>query len=211
MIVFLNGPSSVGKTTIAKELQRLLREPFLCVGVDQFYMMMPERYFGVDPREEDPASQGFRWRTMTSQGVKCFALTPGPVGYSMLTGMHRAVAAIASAGNNLIVDENLIYKGQLDDYLHVLTGLAVLLVGVRCSLEEVEKREAIRGDRRRGHARGHYHLSHAIIDNNGGYDFDIDTSNATAAECAKRINEWLLGVPVPMAFNRLRDRLVYMV
>lgn len=209
MIIFMNGPSSVGKTTITKVLQPMLVEPFLHVGVDQFYMMMPERYFGIDPRENDPAIQGFRWRTIEIGGVTCFDLTPGPIGYRMLTGMHRAVAAIASAGNNLIVDENVIYKGQLHSYLHVLTGFDVLLLGVRCSLEEIERRELGRGDRWKGHARGHYHLSHAIVDSNGGYDFDIDTSNSTPLECASRIQEWLRNRPEPKAFNRLRDRLIY--
>ncbi|WP_202798025.1 phosphotransferase-like protein [Rickettsiella massiliensis] len=42
-IIFLNGVGSVGKTSIAKNLQSILEEAYLHVGVDQFMAMMPEK------------------------------------------------------------------------------------------------------------------------------------------------------------------------
>lgn len=34
-IIYLNGPSSSGKTTLAKALQHAFEEPFLHVGIDK--------------------------------------------------------------------------------------------------------------------------------------------------------------------------------
>jgi chloramphenicol 3-O phosphotransferase len=207
-IIFMNGPSSTGKTAIANELQQLLAEPYLRVGVDMFYKMMPRRYFGKDPSEDDPAHQGFRWRTVKEGDEIWYDLTPGPIGYRMLEGMYRAIAGLASAGNNLIVDENAIYEGQLEGYLATLRVFEVLFVGVRCSLEEIERREHERGDRHTGHAKGHYHLTHALVDAHGSYDLDIDSTNLTPLECAKMIKDHMESGPPPNEFLKLSHILV---
>ncbi|HEY42427.1 MAG TPA: AAA family ATPase [Anaerolineae bacterium] len=202
-IIFMNGPSSTGKTAIAKELQQLIDEPYLHVGVDIFYNMMPRRYFGKDPSEGDPAYQGFRWRTVIDGDEIWYDLTPGPIGYRLLEGMYRAIAGLASAGNNLIVDENVIYDGQLEGYLATLRDFEILFVGVRCSLEEIERREHERGDRWIGHAKGHYHLTHALVDAHGSYDLDIDSTNLTPLKCAKMIKGHMESGPPPNAFRQL--------
>jgi chloramphenicol 3-O phosphotransferase len=46
MIIFLNGCSSSGKTTIAKAIQHLSDEPWLLLGIDTFFHMMPSKYVG---------------------------------------------------------------------------------------------------------------------------------------------------------------------
>ncbi len=205
-IIFLNGPSSSGKTAIVKVLQELLEEPFLHVGVDMFYHMMPKRYFGIDPSKDDPAYLGFRWKTSTQDDKTWYDLTPGTIGYRMLNGMHRAIAAIASAGNNIIVDENVIYEGQMEGYLRTLKDFDVLFVGVHCSLDEIERREHERGDRWIGHAKGHYHLTHAFIDEHGSYDLEIDSTNSTPEECAMIIAQHYNDGPAPSSFSILADK-----
>lgn len=206
-IIFLNGPSSAGKTAIIKELQPILKEPFLHVGVDMFYRMMPLRYFGKDPSEDDPAHKGFRWRTITEGERVRYDLTPGPIGYQMLEGMQSAIAAMASVGNNIIVDENVIYEGQMEGYLKALREYYVLFIGVFCALEEIERRELERGDRRVGHARGHYHLSHKFVEEFGSYDLCIDTTARTPRECAEMIAHHYLEGPPPTAFRALHASL----
>ena len=42
-VIFLNGLGSVGKTSIARELQTMLDDAYLHVGVDNFFFMMPEK------------------------------------------------------------------------------------------------------------------------------------------------------------------------
>jgi chloramphenicol 3-O phosphotransferase len=43
-ILFLNGVSSAGKTSIARVLQHTLPESYLHVQLDSFEAMLPERY-----------------------------------------------------------------------------------------------------------------------------------------------------------------------
>jgi hypothetical protein len=54
-----------------------------------------------------------------------------------------------------------------------------------CSLEELERREVERGDRRRGLARSHYDRVYAFRD----YDQRIDSTTKSPAECARLIVE----------------------
>jgi chloramphenicol 3-O phosphotransferase len=204
-IIFLNGPSSAGKTEIAKELQQILVEPYLHVGVDMFYKMLPRRYFGRDPIQGEPAYQGFRWKTIKKGDEISYDLTPGPIGYKLIFGMQMAVAALASAGNNIILDENVIYKGQLEGYLKVLKVYNVIFVGIRCSIDELRKREKQRGNRHIGHVMGHYHLTHGLVDAKGSYDLDIDTTNKAPIECAERIASFLHTNQLPTAFQQLVD------
>ncbi len=46
MIIFLNGCSSAGKTTIARAIQHLSEKPWLLIGIDTFFQMMPSAYVG---------------------------------------------------------------------------------------------------------------------------------------------------------------------
>ena len=43
-IIFINGVGSVGKTSIANALQDILDEPYLHIGVDHFFIMLPKKY-----------------------------------------------------------------------------------------------------------------------------------------------------------------------
>ena len=42
-IIYLNEPSSSGKTTLAKALQHTFDEPFLHIGIDKIIGWMPEK------------------------------------------------------------------------------------------------------------------------------------------------------------------------
>ena len=57
MIIFLNGVSSSGKSTIAKGLQHLSENPLLTIGIDTFLDMMPAQYLYTGPK----ASEGFQF------------------------------------------------------------------------------------------------------------------------------------------------------
>ena len=45
-IVVLNGASSSGKTTLARELQLTFQEPYLRFGTDTVHSMLPSRFAG---------------------------------------------------------------------------------------------------------------------------------------------------------------------
>lgn len=74
-----------------------------------------------------------------------------------------------------------------------------MFVGVRCSLDELVRREASRGDRPAGLAALQYDLVHA----HGDYDVECDTSTADPRECAEMVKKFLARRPTPTAFTRL--------
>lgn len=115
-------------------------------------------------------------------------------------GFHRAVAGMAAAGNNVVVDHVLSEEWRLRDCLALFPARDVVLVGVRCSLEELERRERERGDRPVGLAARQYHQVHA----HGLYDVECDTSTASAVDCALEISDFLPRRPLPTAFERLK-------
>lgn len=181
-IIFLNGTSSSGKTTIAKALQDILVEPYLLVALDNFTSMLPERYRSPECEEVEAV--------------------PSIIA-NVISGMHHCIATLAASGNNVIVDHVLQERAWLNDCIRLFDGLPVLFVGVRCPLEVLEQRERERGDRAAGTARYQFDTIHA----NGIYDVEVDTSALSPLECAAMIRNVLLRNGSLRAFTQLRDAL----
>jgi chloramphenicol 3-O phosphotransferase len=91
---------------------------------------------------------------------------------------------MARQGNNLIVDD-VVFNDEMAEYHELLSGFDLHLVGVMAPLAVLEAREATRADRLPGLARWQYHRVHKGID----YDLEVDTSQLTPLECARRIQE----------------------
>ncbi|MFI5773759.1 chloramphenicol phosphotransferase CPT family protein [Streptomyces sp. NPDC051658] len=174
LIIFLNGTSSSGKSSIARELVAVLDEPSFHMPVDAFHAMRsgPE----LTPDQLDVVLKR-TWR-----------------------GFHRAVAGMASAGNIVVVDHVLSEPWRLQDCLALFPPRDVVLVGVRCPLPELERRERARGDRPAGLAARQFDRVHA----HGVYDIECDTGESSPAECARDIEEFLRRRTTPTAFERMR-------
>ncbi len=182
-IVLLNGVGSAGKGSIAKALQKTASTPFLHVEMDAFLAMLPEIYL------EHP--DGMTYEAALENGSPSVSIKTGAVGERALTGMRLAVAALAGAGNNLIVDEVLFgnvateYGNAVEEYKTLLAPFNLYWVGVFASLDALEERERRRGDRQIGFARAQYDIVHRRMD----YDLEIDNSNLTPEKCASLIKE----------------------
>jgi chloramphenicol 3-O phosphotransferase len=170
-VILLNGVGSVGKTSLARAIQDAARTPLLHVQMDAFLDMLPARYADH--------SDAFAFHRIDESTAEIEA---GPIGESLMTGMRRAVAALAAAGNDLIVDD-VASAEDVADYRRVLSGLDLKLVGVVAPREVIELRERLRGDRMIGLAAGQLRYMHAGID----YDLIVDTSEAQPAALAHRI------------------------
>lgn len=174
-VILLNGVGSAGKSSIAKALQAVAAEPFLHVAMDAFLEMMPARYW------DHP--DGIIFEAVQEDGKPSVVIRCGPVADRIMRGMRRSIAAMARAGNNLIVDDVLI-EDEMADYCALLADDVVLrTVGVFAPLEVLEARERDRGDRQIGLARWQFDRVHR----GKHYDLEIDSSNATPAECAETI------------------------
>lgn len=176
-IILLNGVSSSGKSSIARQLLRDLDRPFFHMGVDMFGAMRSET------------------RTHELEGS---ALTE--VLRRTRAGFHRAVAGMALAGNDIVMDHVLSEPWRLRDCLTVMHGIDVVFIGVHCALDELRRREQQRGDRQPGTAAGQLELVHA----HGIYDLEVDTSIETVEACSAQIRAFLHQPPAHRAFDRLR-------
>lgn len=196
-VVVLNGTSSAGKSSIALALRDMLDEPFLLTGIDHFLKQLPKRRSvnsdGLSPAGADG------WLLVFRDGVLAELPRIGPGGYRVLAGMYAAIAAYAMAGNHAIVDDVIYDRQVLAAAAKALHRLPAYFVGVRCALEVAEQRERERGDRATGGARVFYEAVHA----HGIYDFEVDSTVATSAECAGQIRDWLKLAPTPHAFADL--------
>ncbi len=88
-IIFLNGSSSAGKTTIAVMLQQLLDEPFQHIALDQFRDGMPGRFRGLNSPEGSPGARGLNVVPVDRNGEKVTEIRFGEVGEQILRGMRR--------------------------------------------------------------------------------------------------------------------------
>lgn len=167
-IILLNGPSSSGKSTLARRVQAALDVPFLHLSSDQLVDG------GALPVRRD-ASGPFAW--------------VGTMRPRFFDGFHRCIPAMASAGNDLIVDHIIEYPAWRAQLARMLAGYDVFLVGVHCALDELERRELARGDRRAGEGRAH--LAENRIHDIAAYDLEVDTtSGATDQVAAAVITAW---------------------
>src|SRR5437763_6007622 len=101
-LILLNGASSSGKTSVARALQQVLPEPFLHIGIDTFVFALPKRYLDVPLWHEV-----FEY-VYSEDGKTIEAIRGGPLGFKLMLGMHRTLAALVNAGNNVIADHVLL-------------------------------------------------------------------------------------------------------
>ena len=174
-VIFLNGTSSSGKTTIAKRLQENFQEPYLHVSIDAFLHQLPTAFLTEDA-------------LLTRELPR------------LLAAFNSSSAAIARAGNNIVVDTVLQEPSWVAPCVMAFEGLEVVFVAIRCSLQELVAREKARSDRRLGMARYQYDRVHLC----GIYDVELDTSVVALEECVGIISEYVRSGVRPLAFEKLR-------
>lgn len=167
-IIFLNGTSSSGKSTLAKTLQRKLPEPYFCIAMDTFTDIISPWFTGDYNGE-------------TSENLE----------RQSLSAMHHTIKLYSDLGCNVIVDDVICkwvssqgkeYK-LLEECVDLLHDYPILFVRVYCPLEELKRREIERGDRDIGSAEGNFNLLYPRDE----YDIVVDTYKNTADECADMI------------------------
>ena len=183
-VIILNGPSSVGKSSIVKAFQAKQSTPWLGTGIDHLYIgVIPPNW--LDDKPEHHAIMTIK--TSGDKEDKVVTAVFGPEGEKVIKGMHRAIAAYAHAGNNVIVDYIKYENAWLTDLKEALHDVRVIWVGVTASLESITQREKLRGTSPEGHARSHYHTVHQGIT----YDLMLHTDSLTPEQSAEQIVNFL--------------------
>lgn len=161
-LIILNGPSSSGKSTLAKALQALISkersERFEIVSIDDFLnMSVHEAIYEDDVFEISPA---------------------------LIDAASRALRT----GSGAIVDHVITSKRIFDQLADAFDGCAMKLVRVTCPREILRAREAARGNRCPGSAEA----SDAYLFPKEGYDVVVDAGVRSPAENARLIVDALL-------------------
>ncbi len=198
MIIFLNGVSSSGKSSIAKSLQDIWPTPILHVGVDDFVTMLPARFCGSTP----DAHLGLHFVPVETHYGPHVEIHQGVYAKRLFDGMVGALAALANSGNDLIVDEVLFGDELLRKYVSVLQSQTVYFVAINCPLAIVEQRERIRGDRFVNSAKAQFSLVHGPT---RYYDLELDTSEQTPAHLAAAVAAFVNQCDSPTGFKKLKQ------
>lgn len=171
-LIFLNGGSSAGKTTLGRALQSTLADPWLLVGIDLLIWTLPPEIIN------DPDGLSVR------EGV----ISRGELFVPLYLGFQAAVAALARSGVNVLVDD-ITVDGLTDQerWNQVLQDLEVCWIGVHCAPEVAAAREAGRGGRLPGIARHQAQSVHEGV----RYDVEVDTGALDLQEEIAVIAEWL--------------------
>jgi chloramphenicol 3-O phosphotransferase len=177
-LLLLNGASSAGKTVLCKKLQEVLQEPYIHLEEDRFVFNTYHHRF----LEGELAAEIFN-KTML--------------------GYYRSLRAFLSAGHNVLADTGFYTPHLLNQCVGELKNETVWLIGVHCSIDELERREKARGDREMGLARA----QEATIHNSVTYDIEVDTSVQSAEECALTITSKMKALESPKAMTASWERM----
>lgn len=159
-IILINGASSAGKSTLAAAVRDHLPEPFLRFSFDLFID------FGALPNVEKA-----EWRKMRP---------------AVFSGYHRCWPALASAGNNLLIDHIIEQKAWYTELQSLLAGYDLFFVGLHCALPELERREKARGDRGIGDAKNDLDFVHQWAD----YDLELQSEDGLEHNIEALVKAW---------------------
>lgn len=183
-VIFLNGTSSSGKSTLAVKLQEIFKEPFFYYGFDSFFRMFSEKFY---PWGALGKTEGMYYVYRNDDnGFQLTELHLNPDFYNLYHEISPAIVkAIISKGGSVIVDEMMIYDATFSHWQKVLDGECVVYVSVKAPINVIEMREKQRGDRPVGLSKYYLDRTHKHIP----YDLVVDTENESPNEIAIKISE----------------------
>ena len=159
-IIFLNGVTSSGKTSIVEALQDREDVFFYVVANDLFQEMVGERFL----REN-------YWKYLSE----------------VIIMMYHTAKLYSDMGKNVLIDGILVEREEIKPHyqqlLEILKDNPLDVVEVYCPLEICRQRNIARGDRYEMQSQE----QHDIMAEGINYSFRVDTSVYSSAECAKMI------------------------
>jgi len=179
-IIFLNGTSSSGKTTLAKTLQQVLEEPYVYMSCDEIS--------GVDA-----------WYHQNLE-ARVNQFPPN----NIVFGFYRAVAGYTQAGVGVLLDHVTEWDTGMRECIELFRNTRVLWVEVVCPVEVLREREKARGDRKVGQAESQI-PGLASFRRRFPYDLQVDTSLHTPEECARLVIAVLNDSTVKTSFEKMRE------
>lgn len=188
IIVFLNGTSSSGKTSISTELLKQNEISFYHLSIDEFFNGLFHDYidFINTKYSED------------MQGPIHIIIEP------LITLFYSTIKFMSVMGTNIILDTVNDTDERFNTILDLLMDHPVLLVGVTCSKEELIRREKLRGDSEIGLAISQFDKVYCLNE----YDLELNTETLSPDECANIILNFIRSNREYSAFKKLNKRSV---
>ncbi|WP_433708892.1 chloramphenicol phosphotransferase CPT family protein [Paenibacillus illinoisensis] len=189
LIIFLNGTSSSGKTSIGLEMKKQGDIPLHHLSVDQFFQnydqFIDSTYPDMKPtRELEP-------HVMTD-------ILFDPI----VSLFYSTIKLFLEMGLNVIVDTVITNDKWFNGFYDLLSDYPILFVGVHCSKEELTRREQSRGDREIGLAHSQFDYIYAYDE----YDLEVNTEELSSADCAAKILDYIHSEQEFSAFKKLSRR-----
>ena len=197
-LVLLHGVSGSGKTTIMQALKELLPDAYLGIEGDLFYDFLADRYTDISslPIVHDKETvQGLQYVTDDENDIYIY---PGPVITHLYDGIIATLLALVRTGNNVLFDFTL-SQDMLKRMVCLYQGYTVYFIGVHASLERLQERAQARGNRVSGLVQSQIDTVHA----HGSYDFEVDTTNMSGQEAARKIADFIQSGKRPQVFEKL--------
>jgi len=178
LVLVLDGPSSVGKSTTLAMLQRRwpLEQSGPLIGV------------GLDTTRAALGAGGRgRWAELVDRVEPGLAGRPprfryGPLGRELVTGMHRSAAAWARAGLDVGLDHCILDTAMLGDLRRACDDVPLLIVGMTCDPVVLDDREADRADVAPGRSAAQRAAVLAVH-----HEAAVDTTEATTEEVVTQV------------------------
>lgn len=159
-IIFLNGVTSAGKTSIVEALQSREDIFFYVVANDLFQEMVGDNYL----REN-------YWKYLSE----------------VIIMMYHTAKLYSDMGKNVLIDGILVEREEIKPHYHqlleILKDNPLDIVEVYCPLDICKQRNIIRGDRYETQS----HEQHDLMADNIRYSVKVDTSVHSSEECAEQI------------------------
>ncbi len=159
-IVFLNGVTSSGKTSIVDALQARRDVFFYVVANDLFQEMVGEQYL-----EED------YWKYLSE----------------VIIIMYHTAKLYSDLGKNVLIDGILVEREEIrphyEQLMEIMKDNPLDIVEVYCPLDICRQRNIMRGDRYESQSDEQAELMNKDI----RYSMRVDTSKYSAEECAEQI------------------------
>ena len=165
-IIFLNGVTSSGKTTIVESLQERRDVFFYVVANDLFQEMVGEQYL-----------QENYWKYLSE----------------VIIMMYHTAKLYSDMGKNVLIDGILVEREEIKPHyrqlMDIMKDSPLEIVEVYCPFEICKQRNIERGDRYESQSEEQAELMSKDIK----YRMRVDTSVNSAEECAEQIVKELFG------------------
>lgn len=194
-IILIGGLSSSGKTSVARELQKLYAQQsvaYLHIPIDAFMQFLPEQWFSMDANAKiDRQESGITFIDQSDAHGAKTKIQVGEIAMRALSAYFPTIKLLADHGNNVISDA--VFNSDFLKYgARQLAGCRVYSIGIRCSLEITQARELARGARDGGYiGLSRWYAEETDANTHEHYDFKVESAHCSPQELAREIFDYV--------------------